>query len=232
LFGAQFKIGKLVLKDYPPATKDEMLKWEKEHLGMYVSAHPLDAFKKVLATLRSFKSLSLDELGQEVVMGGIITRLKRTITKKNDPMAFFTLEDQTGNIEVLVFPKTMEKSLQFLNDDVIVQVSGRLSDKDEQFKLIAEEIKELPNDELYAMALAEMEKKASVVLHMQNLSNMESLNKIKEILQNHQGAAQVYLSFGSSGGGKKIKTQSLVTISPKLISELKSVSEVMMVEVE
>jgi DNA polymerase-3 subunit alpha len=231
LFGGSFSMGRLVLKEYPAATKEEKLKWEKEHLGMFVSAHPLDAYKRVLSNLRNFKSLSLDELGQAVIMGGIITRLKKTITKKNDPMAFFTLEDQTGNIEVLVFPKVMEKSLPFLNDDSIVQVTGRLSDKDEQFKLIADELKELPNDELYVMALSEMEKKSSVILFMQNLTNMDALNDIKEILLKHSGAAQVYLSVGNGPGAKKIKTQSLVRISPELVSELKTVSEVLMVDV-
>src|SRR5581483_5614505 len=170
--------------------KEEKLLWEKEHLGMYVSAHPLDAYKKVLSTLRGVKSLSLDELGANVVMGGIISRLKRTLTRKNDPMAFFTLEDLSGNIEVLVFPKVMEAALPFLVDDKIVQVSGRLSDKDEEFKLIAEEIKELPNDELYSMALNEMQKNKQIVLHMANLANMDALNKIKEILEQNRGPAQ------------------------------------------
>src|ERR1700729_4024416 len=170
------QMGKLRLKDSTPATKQEMLLWEKEHLGMYVSAHPLDVYRTVLGSLRNVKSLSLDELGLKVVMGGIISRLKKTLTRKNDPMAFFTLSDLTGNVEVLVFPKIMEKALPFLEDDRIVQVFGRLSDKDEEFKLIAEEIKELPNDEIYGMALSEMEKSKQIVLHMNSLANMEVLN--------------------------------------------------------
>ena len=63
--------------------------------------------------------------------------------------------------------------------------------------MIADDIKELPNDELYGMALAEMEKSKSVVLHMDTLANMEVLNKIKDILQHHPGNAQVYLSVGT-----------------------------------
>lgn len=232
LFGASLQIGKLKLKPSAPATKEEMLLWEKEHLGMYVSAHPLDVYAKVLSTLRSVKSLSLDELGGNVVMGGIISRLKRTLTRKNDPMAFFTLEDLTGSIEVLVFPKVMEKSLPFLADDKIVQVVGRLSDKDEEFKLIADTITELPNDELYAMALAEMEKNKTVVLHMNSLANMPVLNKIKDILQKHPGNVQVYLSVGTGRAARKIKTQSLVGMNNELMMELRSVAEISMVDVK
>ncbi len=232
LFGKSLQIGKLKLREAPPASKEEKLLWEKEHLGMYVSAHPLDSYKKVLASFTNVKSLTLDQLGANVVMGGIIARLKRTLTKKNDPMAFFTLEDQTGSLEVLVFPKLMEKALPFLADDKIVQVSGRLSDKDEEFKLIADELKELPTDDLYIMALNEMEKNKQVVLHMHSLGNMEVLNKIKSILENSPGEAQVYLSVGIGPSAKKIKTQTQIRVSNELISELREVPEVLMVDVK
>ena len=112
-----------------------------------------------------------------------------------------------------------------------MQVSGRLSDKDEEFKLIADEIKELPNDDLYGMAVKEMEKKSQVILHMDTLASMPALNKIKEVLERHAGSAQVYLSLGSGSKAKKIKTQSLVTISSELIAELRAVPEVAMVDV-
>jgi DNA polymerase III subunit alpha len=231
LFGKSLKAGKIKLRDSAPATKEEKLLWEKEHLGMYVSAHPLDVYSKVLSTLRSVKSLSLDELGANVVMGGIISRLKRTLTKKNDPMAFFTLEDLTGSVEVLVFPKVMEKALPFLIDDKIVQVIGRLSDKDEEFKLIADDIKELPNDDLYGMALSQMEKSRQVVLHMAALAGKDSLNMIKDILQKHPGNVQVFLSIGAGPAAKKIKTQSQVAMSNQLMAELRSISEIDMVDV-
>ncbi len=231
LFGSSLKMGKLKLRPSVPATKEEKLLWEKEHLGMYVSAHPLDVYKNVLSTLRSVKSLSLTELGGKVIMGGIISRLKKTLTRKNDPMAFFTLEDLGGNIEVLVFPKIMEKVVQFLTDDCIVQVIGRLSDKDEEFKLIADDIKELPSDDLYSMALNEMGKSKQVVLHMAGLSNMNALNKIKEILEKNKGNAQVYLSVGTGQNAKKIKTQSLVAVSNELLAELRDVPEILMIDV-
>lgn len=231
LFGKSLQIGKLRLRAVEPASKDEKLLWEKEHLGMYVSAHPLDNFRKVLAGLKPAKALNLDMLGQNVVMGGIVSRLKRTMTRKNDPMAFFTLEDGGGSIEVLVFPNVMERSLPFLVNDKIVQVAGRLSDKDEEFKLIAEEIKQLPSDELYGLALTELEKSRQVVLHMPKLADKEVLNHIKNILIKYPGNIQVYLSIGSGQAAKKIKTQSLVAMSNQLMAELRSVGGVDMVDV-
>jgi len=231
LFGASMLKTQLKLRSSAPATKEEMLFWEKEHLGMYVSAHPLDVYRQVLGNMKNVKSLNLDELGTNVTMGGIISRLKRTLTRKNDPMAFFTLSDLTGSIEVLVFPKIMEKVMPFLVDDKIIQVSGRLSDKDEEFKLIAEDIKELPNDELYGMALKEMGKSKQIVLHMDSLSNMEILNKIKIILEKHPGNVQVFLSVGSGQHAKKIKTQTQVGMSNKLMAELRAIPEIIMIDV-
>ncbi len=231
LFGKSLQVGKLKLRDVAPSTKDEKLLWEKEILGFYVSAHPLDNYRQVLQGFTCVKDLKLDQLGAHVIMGGIISRLKRTMTKKNDPMAFFTLQDLTGSVEVLVFPKAMEAALPYLAADKIVQVSGRLSDKDEEFKLIAEEIKELPNDELYTMALSEMEKNKSVILHMQSLANMSALNTIKDILHSFPGNAQVYLSVGSGPAAKTIKTQSSVRVNNELLKSLRSLPEISMVDI-
>ena len=231
LFGKTMQVGKLKLRQVQAASKDEKLLWEKEILGFYVSAHPLENYREVLKGFTAVKALTLDDLGSFKVMGGIISKLKRTLTKKNDPMAFFTMQDATGSIEVLVFPKAMEKALSLLENDRIVQVTGRLSDKDEEFKLIADEIKELPNDELYNMALSKMEETKSLVLHMDSLGNMEALNKIKDVLQQFPGNAQVYLSVGSGGNVKRIKTQSLVRIEHDLTRSLRNIPEVKMVDV-
>ncbi len=232
LFGKSLMMGKLKLRPVQESTMEEKLTWEKEILGFYVSAHPLDRYREVLKGFGSVKELKPEDLGTYHVLGGIIAKLKRTLTKKNDPMAFFTLQDFTGSIEVLVFPKTMEKSLPYLAPDNIVQVSGRLSDKDEEFKLIADEIKVLPSDELYLMALAEMEKNKSVVLHLETLENMAALNNIKDVLLKYPGNAQVYISVGSGNNPKKIKAQTFVRVSTDLVKDLRSIKEVVMVDVK
>ena len=64
-------------------------------------------------------------------------------------MLFITIEDQTGSLEAIVFPKTLEKMRGMIEAEKIVQISGRLSDKDEEFKLLVEEVKDLPNDMIY-----------------------------------------------------------------------------------
>jgi DNA polymerase III subunit alpha len=230
LFGKSLQIGKLRLKDSLPATDDEKLAWEKEHLGLYVSAHPLDHYQQVLNSFMRIKELSEDSIGRTITLGGIISKFKRTLTKKNDPMAFFTLEDFSGNVEVLVFPTVMMSALPFIGPEKIVQVTGRLSDKDGEFKLIAEQIQVLPNDELYLLALAEMEKSKQVVIHLNVTSDKtEVLNKIKDIIEHNPGNAQVYLNVSSGLTPKLIKTQAQVRVSNALIAALKAMPEVLQV---
>ncbi len=227
LFGASLQIGKLKLQDnFTPATKEEKLGWEKEHLGLFVSAHPLDSYADVLKGFTPISSLIASEDGRNVLIGGLISKFKRTLTKKNDPMAFFTLQDLTGNMEVLVFPKIMVQALPFLDLDRVVQVKGRISDKDGERKIIAEEIKDIVSDELYTMALSEMEKHKQIVIHMHNIHNTDALNQIKDLLAANPGNAQVYLNVGEAGAGKTIKTQSQVRISQELLVELRRVPDV------
>jgi DNA polymerase III subunit alpha len=227
LFGANMQIGKLQLKSgVEPATTQEKLGWEKEHLGLFVSAHPLDSYRDVLQGFTSLESMPDIRDGQAVIVGGIICKYKRTMTKKNDPMAFFTLQDLTGTTEVLVFPKVMLQALPFLDLDRIVQVKGRVSDKDGERKIIAEEITDIVSDELYTMALSEMEKNKQIVIHMMHIQNPDALNQIKELLVANPGNAQVYLSVGQNGTGKTIKTQSQVRISQDLLLKLRKVPEV------
>lgn len=227
LFGASLQIGRLKLKtDIAPASDQEKLGWEKEHLGLFVSSHPLDAYKDVLHGFEPIADLVQKGDGYNVLLGGIISKYRRLLTKKNDPMAFFTLQDLSGSIEALVFPKIMLQALPFLDLDRIVQVKGRISDKDGERKVIVEEVCDIMSDEIYDLALSEMEKHKQIVIHMVNIQNQEALNKIKELLVANPGNAQVYLNIGQNGNGKTIKTHSQVRISQNLLTELRRVPDV------
>jgi DNA polymerase-3 subunit alpha len=229
LFGKSMNIGRLKLKDVEPANKNERLAWEKEHLGMYVSAHPLDNYRDVLQSLTPLRALGEMEDSPIVTVGGIISKLKRTITKKNDPMAFFTLQDPTGIVEVLVFPKVMVNVVGLLEMDKIIQVTGRLSEREGELNIIADEIKQLPNDARYLQALGAMENGRQIVIHMQEVAKPEVLNLIKDIIAGHPGQTQVYLSLGAGAASKMIKTKSQVRISNDLIAALKQIPEILTV---
>jgi len=120
--------------------KETMLAFEKEVLGIYVSGHPMEEYeakwkKSITATTMDFQ---LDEEtgrtkvreGERAIIGGMIAAKTIKYTKTNKTMAFLSIEDLMGTVEVMVFPKDYEKSKQYLNEDAKVFVKGRVSEED------------------------------------------------------------------------------------------------------
>ena len=148
--------GMMRFPEVPDCEPRVRLAMEKEATGVYMSGHPLDEWREKLKTL-SFHTSDLAEMedapdhgqsrdGQTVAIGGILTAVKGKATKKGDYMAFVTLEDLTGEIECLVFPKVFERVQPLLQEDAAVVVTGRLSVREEEApKLLAERIVPLPD---------------------------------------------------------------------------------------
>ncbi|MEO6462836.1 MAG: DNA polymerase III subunit alpha, partial [Candidatus Eisenbacteria bacterium] len=127
-----------------PWTDLERAAKEKEVLGFYVSGHPLDSFKDDLKRLCSgtLAHFGRQAQGTPVRAAGMVTALKRTLTRKGDPMAFGTLEDRTGSIEVLVFPEAYAQWGRHLVEEAIVWVKGDLMARDgESPKIAAQEVR-------------------------------------------------------------------------------------------
>ncbi len=139
------------LPDVGEYTKETMLAFEKEVLGVYVSGHPLEEYEslwKKNVTNQTTDFLLDEELGampledgKTVTVGGLIAEKKIKYTKNEQVMAFLTLEDLVGNIEVIVFPKTYQKYSMLLDEDAKVFLRGRVSAEEEKDgKLICEAV--------------------------------------------------------------------------------------------
>jgi len=147
------------IKEYPNKV---LLSMEKEMLGLYISGHPLSEFdeeiKRMVTLYSSDLNIYLNQSeepylldnyknisdGMSVVVGGIITSKKTKTTKNNNLMAFITLEDLYGMMEVIVFPTVLEKYAKFIIEENIVLIKGRISIKEEeQPKIICEEVSPL-----------------------------------------------------------------------------------------
>jgi len=132
------------LPDIPPVPRKEMLGWEKELVGFYVSEHPL---QQVAASLGGVVTTSCSEIdeemaGQKVTIAGVVASIRPHITKKGDPMAFVNLEDLQGSVEVVVFPRTYEKTRELWQDDKILIVKGRVDAKGRTPKIICESVQD------------------------------------------------------------------------------------------
>ena len=135
---------KIQLAATTPATEKEKLAWEKELLGLYISSHPLNGFRKALENKSSsIASISKSSLKQRVKIGGIISKIKKIITRTGKPMLFVALEDLTDKIEVVVFPRIIERNPAAFQENKVVMVSGHLDSKDGVPKLICEDIEEV-----------------------------------------------------------------------------------------
>ena len=115
------------------ATGKEQLGWERELLGLYLSAHPLDNYDTYLREqTNATKSIKSEHDGALVTIGGLINKNRTLVTKAGTKMAFMTIEDKTGEIEVVIFPKTFEKMPQNIDPSDIVLIKGRVSGKDKE----------------------------------------------------------------------------------------------------
>ncbi len=173
--------------------KGELLKIEKEMLGIYVSDHPL--FGVVAALKRKVKHsiVELPELddGTQVVVGGVITNLTRKFTKKGDQMAVFVLEDLEASVEVTLFPRTLAEHGHKLADDLVVSVAGRIDRRDEtHVALLAHNIQVLT---LLADGQAQPLRLALPTHVLDDLT----IQRLKRILRDHPGGSVVHIDIGS-----------------------------------
>ena len=135
-------------------TKLELLAFEKEVIGVYVSGHPLEEYmtkwKKLTTAVSTDFMADEDEVkvvdGRKETIGGIVTNVKMQTTRTNKVMAFVTVEDLYGTVEVIVFPKDFEKYRFILVEDARLFISGRVTiNEEEDGKLICESITEFDN---------------------------------------------------------------------------------------
>jgi DNA polymerase-3 subunit alpha len=143
LFGGLVDAPSFRLKDMPPAPQGEKLLWEKELLGLYVSGHPLDRLRDKLKDRPVNIKKIKEEFGngREITIAGIIQTVRHVVTKKNDRMAFLIIEDLTGRIEAVAFPKLFEKSAEILIPEQCIAFSGKISLRNGEKSVIIEAVK-------------------------------------------------------------------------------------------
>ena len=156
----------LRMPDLPEFEEEQLLGFEKEVLGIYLSGHPLmqyrDAMEKMI-TARTTDFLLDEETGrsrvtdgQRVILGGMITEKTVKFTKNNKMMAFVTLEDLVGTVEIIVFPRDYEQWNTLLNEEAKVYIQGRVSAEDDKnSKLIFERMRtfdDVPKDVWFQFA--------------------------------------------------------------------------------
>ena len=172
----------------------ELLTMEKEALGFYITGHPLGKHEELLKRFSDTDTQRLKEKsdGEIVRVGGIITAVKTIRTKRGDPMAFVTLEDLRGTLEVTVFSSLYEEVEQLLTDDRPVLVAGQLQLEENTVKLLA--------DRLIPLDRAEEVWTGTVHFTLDiTRTDEEKLARLKEILSRHAGDCPAFIHLLEPG---------------------------------
>lgn len=207
-------------------SKKDLMQMEKEMLGVYLTAHPLDDVAEDIERIITIDTeqmydqngICIAHDGQAVTMAGLITAKKQLITKKGQPMAFIDLEDQYGTIETIIFPKTYDKCRDEVEVDNIVVVKGKLDVKEDIPKLLAESLVSLPKfiDSGGTRPKVPMIK----IVVPDSFEEADGLNIFKKIARRHLGDMPVAIMIAKTGNKYKLDYDLWVDPSDEFFSEL------------
>jgi DNA polymerase III subunit alpha len=177
--------------------KNELLRLEKETLGLYVSEHPLSGVRD---QLRRKTELTLAELGRRrdgdvVTVGGIVSALRQVTTKKGDPMVFLQLEDTTGSAECVVFNSTYANARDLCTTDRILIVKGRVDHKEGETKLIALDVaafEAIPERKDVRLRIDARQARAGVI------------RELAQLVKEFRGSAPVLIEMQTSQGPRML----------------------------
>lgn len=228
---------KPTLPDIPEYNLRTMLSLEKNVTGLYISGHPLGDYSKALSAL-DMNTARLTELlespdhglsfdGQRVRMGGMLTEVRQKATKAGNLMGFATLEDLTGTIEALVFPRVLERVSTELMPDTAVVLSGRLSIREEEEpKLMLDTVEPLYTDaeldqmsENGALSPAVKQLLPGNTLYLR-LPSDSAIGMVQPILQRFSGRKPVVLYIESTGAKLRAPQNLFVSPTQELVDTL------------
>lgn len=198
LFGGEETPETIVYPDLPDMDPKEKIEWERKLLGFYVSGHPLDSYKEQLKACTPLYHLTAEGNqydGRMVTIGGTISRIKGTMTKKGQPMGYVTIEDYDGEVETVVFPSVWETVRPILAEDAAVAIRGRVQANERDARVLAEEI--IPLDKLRASAPS-----PAGVLHLY-IDAAHDSNEVSQrlagLFQKHHGKTPVIMHMMRTG---------------------------------
>lgn len=198
LFGGEETPETIVYPDLPDMDPKEKIEWERKLLGFYVSGHPLDSYKEQLKACTPLYHLTAEGNqydGSMVTIGGTISRIKGTMTKKGQPMGYVTIEDYDGEVETVIFSSVWETVRPILAEDAAVAIRGRVQANERDVRVLAEEI--IPLDKLRASAPS-----PAGVLHLY-IDAAHDSNEVSQrlagLFQKHHGKTPVIMHMMRTG---------------------------------
>jgi DNA polymerase-3 subunit alpha len=205
-------VQEIPLPDIPEFPKKIRVGYEKEVTGLYLSGHPMDEYRDILRLIHTVQIGRIISSGegnglkddQTIDVAGMVSKVRMKTTRSDSVMAYVELEDETGTIELIVFPKTLERCSVYLKEDSGVLVRGRLSfreDRDPQ--ILCESIRpitDLDKKESQSITQAKTPEKNGMKLYIKLPSKADQLtSKVKPMLSMFPGGVPVVLYYADTG---------------------------------
>ncbi len=207
--GGGTSVTALTLHPVEPVSRIQTLAWERELLGLYITEHPLDTYRDRIPTdVRTIAELKESKATMTTAIAAIVMAMRRIITKKGDPMLFVTLEDQSGSVEGIVFPRAYESAPALWRPDVVLVCHGTYSEKEGEPKFIVDDAQELTN--------AERVLTSETFLISVAATQRDCLPELKTLLERHPGRVRVVLDMEEGGNTRRIATSLYIEKSSEL----------------
>ena len=198
----------------PPISRKQLLAWEKELLGVYVSEHPLHhLMQSTSGQYRSLDQIDASLRGRTVAVAGSLTRVRVISTQKGNDMAFVELEDLTASMDIVVFPQAYEMYKEFLMPDRLLAVRGKVDVRDGKVQVVAESVQD------YVLAdigeNSEPARVRTIEINLHCTGNREDDVKLMSqaygLLQQHPGSDRFCLNIVSEHGQVQLDFPNITT---------------------
>ncbi|HLN18604.1 MAG TPA: DNA polymerase III subunit alpha, partial [Patescibacteria group bacterium] len=210
LFGeTELNLPEIKLTSSIPANSKEKLAWEKELLGLYITDHPVREYQDYLdkMTIR-LNTINKNMVGQNVSVGGVISKVHKIYLKTQQMMIFVTIEGIDGTIELLVFPKVLERLGSVFEEDKAIIASGRISDKDGVYKILVDNAKAVDQKEVENFKRITATQKKNGLKNTPPLQIEKNISDIKKQQQSGEVKKPIYkliISLPPQSGPETIK---------------------------
>ena len=177
--------------------EEQKLEDEYDHLGFFISSHPLDNYRIKLSQLEPIDSMHHKEHGEFITLGGLMMDVETRVTKKKTTMGFFKLEDLSGRIDVVLFPRTYDKFKDVLTrKNLPVQISGKI-EKQIRFIDNGGEEEEISITKIILTGLKPLEETRKIEELRVNLNSFDNPQQLYHLLTQHPGDVNISVEYES-----------------------------------
>lgn len=215
------------LRQAEPWDEQTMIAYEKEATGIYISAHPLQKYKEILKTYQTIDSILLGEEDythehdrENCMVAGIVTEVRTVVSKRGNLMAFVTMEDNYGTIDVVVFSEIYKKNADLISKEEILLIGGIISAKENQAaSVIAQSVRRITEN----TAVKSAAQHQNLVLRVAQQQYITHKEKIFAALAESPGVGKVYLHLTDTNQKLLADSSLFVTVTEELVAALEAV---------